>query len=450
MRSARFMPVRSSSRLQGARRDTQGGAVAIVVAIALIAMVGIVGLALDLGKLYVARAELQNAADACALAAVHSLNGATTRQLEIAEAAGLTTALRHKVQFQNNTVSLRQNASIEFAKSAEEEWLSKNELQSGDNRILLMRRARCTINETGIETWFIHVLNVLPGVAIGTQQVAASAVASLLSSQTTCAIPVAICAEQLTANPQVGQWIKGVNSPSDDSTSNFRWVDLNLSSKNNSTREMADMLSGNGACELPVTGMEVGTSGARLGLSNEWNTRFGIYQGGAYSAEKNSPDLSGYAYTSVTWPANPNGSRSNAFEDFVSKRSSNTPYQGDSLAGLKTGSGPGLKASLVDYGSLRRVAPAPVVSCNEFQKGTKKAPIQYWACMFMLHPINRGAGGGSGNGNGNGKNTKPPTNDEYMYLEYRGKASDPGSPCASTGLPGDATGNGPLVPTLSR
>jgi hypothetical protein len=436
--------------LQGARRDTQGGAVAIVVAIALIAMVGIVGLALDLGKLYVARAELQNAADACALAAVHSLNGATTRQLEIAEAAGLTTALRHKVQFQNNTVSLRQNASIEFAKSAEEEWLSKNELQSGDNRILLMRRARCTINETGIETWFIHVLNVLPGVAIGTQQVAASAVASLLSSQTTCAIPVAICAEQLTANPQVGQWIKGVNSPSDDSTSNFRWVDLNLSSKNNSTREMADMLSGNGACELPVTGMEVGTSGARLGLSNEWNTRFGIYQGGAYSAEKNSPDLSGYAYTSVTWPANPNGSRSNAFEDFVSKRSSNTPYQGDSLAGLKTGSGPGLKASLVDYGSLRRVAPAPVVSCNEFQKGTKKAPIQYWACMFMLHPINRGAGGGSGNGNGNGKNTKPPTNDEYMYLEYRGKASDPGSPCASTGLPGDATGNGPLVPTLSR
>ena len=448
MRSARFMPVRSSSRLQRASRDTQGGAVAIVVAIALIAMVGIVGLALDLGKLYVARAELQNAADACALAAVHSLNGATTRQLEIAEAAGLTTALRHKVQFQNNTVSLRQNASIEFAENAEEEWLSKNELQSGDNRILLMRRARCTINETGIETWFIHVLNALPGVAIGTQQVAASAVASLLSSQTTCAIPVAICAEQLTANPQVGQWIRGVNSPSDDSTSNFRWVDLNLSSKNNSTRDMADMLSGNGACELPVTGMEVGSSGARLGLSNEWNTRFGIYQGGAYSAEKNSPDLSGYAYTSVTWPANPNGSRSNAFPDFISKRSLNTPYQGDSLAGLKTGSGPGLKASLVDYGSLRRVAPAPVVSCNEFQKGTKKAPIQYWACMFMLHPINRGAGGGSGNGNG--KNTKPPANDEYMYLEYRGKASDPGSPCASTGLPGDATGNGPLVPTLSR
>jgi hypothetical protein len=263
---------------------------------------------------------------------------------------------------------------------------------------------------------------------------------------------VAICAEQLTANPQVGQWIKGVNSPSDDSASDFHWVDLNLSSNNSSTRDIADMLSGNGACELPVTGIEVGTTGARVGLSNEWNTRFGIYQGGAYSAEKNPPDLSGYAYTTTTWPAAADGSRSNAFQDFISKRSSNTPYQGDALAGLKTGSGPGLKASLVDYGSLRRLAPAPVVNCSEFQNGTHKAPIQYWACMFMLHPISRGAGNGNANANanGNGNSPNPPANADYMYLEYRGKASDLGSPCASTGLPGDIAGNGPLVPTLSR
>lgn len=447
-----FKIPRPSRRLQLARQGTQGGAVAIVVAIALIAMVGVVGLALDLGKLYVARAELQNAADACALAAVHSLNGATTRQLDIAEAAGLTTGLRHKVQFQTNTASLHQNASIAFAERVDGPWLLKNALGPGDPGILRMRHARCTITESNIETWFIHMLNAVPGVAIGRQQVAASAVASLLNSQTTCAIPVAICAEQLTSGSQVGQWIRGVSSPSDEDASDFRWVDLNLSSKNSSTRDIADILSGNGACELPVTGMEVGATGARLSLSNEWNTRFGIYQGGAYSAEKNPPDLSGYAYTTTTWPAASDGSRSNAFEDFISKRSSNTPYQGDSLTGLVTGSGPGLKASLVNYGSLRRLAPAPVVNCSDFQNGTHKAPIQDWACMFMLHPINRGAGAGNsnGNGNGNGKNAKPPGNDAYMYLEYRGKASDPGSPCASTGLPGDVAGVGPLVPALSQ
>ena len=460
IRSSALRTARFSCRSRSTRQDIQGGAVAVVVSMAMIAIVGIVGLALDLGKLYVVRAELQNAADACALAAVHSLNGATTRQLEIAEAAGLTTGLRHKVQFQKNTVSLSPDVSVSFAERVDGPWLLKNALGPGDPGRLRMRHARCSISESDIQTWFIHVLNVLPGVAIGTQQVSASATASLLSAQTTCAIPVAICVDRLTANPQVGQWIKGLNSPSDTTTSDFRWIDLNLSSKNASTRDIADMLSGTGACELPVTGLEVGASGARLGLSNEWNTRFGIYQGGGYSADKNPPDLSGFAYTTVSWPSNRDGIHSNAFQDFISKRSSNTPYQGDTLAGLATGSGPGLKAPLATYGSLRRIAPAPVLDCTKFQKGTKKAPILDWACMFMLHPLDRGAGStngngnsnsnGNGNGNGNGNNSNAPMNTDFMFLEYRGKASDPGSPCASTGLPGDVAGTGPLVPTLSR
>ena len=415
---------------------------AIIVAVAMIAMVGVVGLALDLGKLYVVRAELQNAADACALAAVHSLNGASTRQLEIAEAAGLTAGLRHKVQFQANTVSLRQNANIEFAESVEGPWLLKSALGPG---VLRMRHARCTITETGMETWFIQVLNIFPGAAIGTQQVSANAVASLLNAQTTCAIPLAICAEQLPTNSQVGQWLRGLNSPSNEEISDFRWVNLTADGRTSSNRDIADMLAGSGSCELPVTGVEVGVTGARLGLSKEWNTRFGIDQGGSYSAAENPPDLSGYAYTTSTWPANPDGSRSNAFQDFIGKRSSNIPYQGDSLAGLVTGSGPGLQTTHATFGSLRRVAPSPVVNCSDFDRGTHKAPIQYWACMFMLHPINRGAG----ESNGNGQN-KVPADEDYMYLEYRGRASDPGSPCASTGLPGDIASTGPLVPVLSR
>ena len=42
----------------------QRGAVAIIVGLALAVMIGFVGLALDLGKLYVTRSELQNSADA--------------------------------------------------------------------------------------------------------------------------------------------------------------------------------------------------------------------------------------------------------------------------------------------------------------------------------------------------------------------------------------------------
>jgi uncharacterized membrane protein len=47
----------------------QRGVVSIIVALTVAMLIGFVGLALDLGKLYVARSELQNSADACALAA---------------------------------------------------------------------------------------------------------------------------------------------------------------------------------------------------------------------------------------------------------------------------------------------------------------------------------------------------------------------------------------------
>jgi hypothetical protein len=110
-------------------------------------------------------------------------------------------------------VGLNQNVSITFAERIEGPWLLKNALGPGDPGVLRMRHARCTVTESDMETWFIHVLNALPGVAIGTQQVGVSAVASLRNAQTTCAIPVAICAEQLTASTPVGQWLAGASSP---------------------------------------------------------------------------------------------------------------------------------------------------------------------------------------------------------------------------------------------
>ena len=53
----------------------QRGAVAIIVAICLTLLLGMVGLVLDLGHLYVAKTELQNAADAAALSGAKELDG---------------------------------------------------------------------------------------------------------------------------------------------------------------------------------------------------------------------------------------------------------------------------------------------------------------------------------------------------------------------------------------
>ena len=50
-------------------RRKQDGAVIVTVALALLLLLGFMGLALDFGHLFVVRTELQTAMDACALAA---------------------------------------------------------------------------------------------------------------------------------------------------------------------------------------------------------------------------------------------------------------------------------------------------------------------------------------------------------------------------------------------
>lgn len=60
-------------------KSRQHGAVAIIVALSLVALVGMLGLVLDLGHLYVNKTGLQNAADAAALSGAERLDGTLCR-----------------------------------------------------------------------------------------------------------------------------------------------------------------------------------------------------------------------------------------------------------------------------------------------------------------------------------------------------------------------------------
>ena len=79
------------------RRDTDGG-VAVMAALCLLAFVGIVSLAIDMGHLYTTRNELQNVADAAALAAagnlMHDYGAGAVRDAVAAQQAALTVAQR--------------------------------------------------------------------------------------------------------------------------------------------------------------------------------------------------------------------------------------------------------------------------------------------------------------------------------------------------------------------
>lgn len=414
----------STRRRNLAIQRNERGVVAIIVALSMVVLVGFVGLALDLGKLFVTKTELQNSADACALAAARELTGANNNQLVLAEAAGIAAGSSNNVMFQADTVSVV-GGDVTFSDALNGSYVTKD----GVANALDMKFVRCTVDRTDIPNWFMQVLG------IGDQDVNATAVASLVPGQTSCAIPAGVCsADVAAASP--GEWIEGALGPGGELTGGFKWIDF--SPPAGGASELNDRLMGSGECSLPAVGSTVGEGGVISSLSKGWNSRFGIYVNSVETDPTQpgfaKPDFSGFAYTEITWDP-PFG----AFGDFISKRGSHAPYQGDDLpTGLNAEGGGSTTADdtfLSANGEDRRVAVVAVVDCPTLDAGAPTAPVESWACIFMLHPINFNAGGTG-------------TGADRMFVEYLGLANDPNSPCASSGAVGGVTSTGPLVPAL--
>ncbi len=416
------------------------GVVAILVGITIVVMVAMVGLAIDLGQLYIAKSELQNSADACALAGVSVLakkKGAADA-LDSAASAATLVAASHKVIFHGATVGGANGAiTVEFSKdSAAGPFLGKGGYSAAD--VPTIKHVRCVTSQEAIKTYFIQVLNALPGVSIGDQSVGATAVAKMIPSQLTCALPAAICQAEI---PAKGEWMRGVidkkgelvDSPQSAGLpkSSIKWVDFDGNAGGAS--EVSSLLTGNGECTLPVEGTSLKESGVKSSVASAYNSRFGVYQGGI-KPDESAPDFVGYAYTWDSWTTH-----KNAHADYLNNRlGSNQEFQGSGLSpdGI---SGPTdtydvkgtikNSAYLKTNGQQRRLMTAPVVDCS----AGASMPLKSWACVFMLNPISNN-----------------PSASMNMWLEYLGPANDPDSPCASNGLPGSASSAGPFVPALVR
>jgi len=387
----------SGGHAKAARKER--GAVAVLVALALVALVAFVGLALDLGKLYIVRSELQNSADSCALAAGH-MNYAF---------------------FQSAPVQLATNSNVLFSDSLSTPFLTRTAVASPST----MKYVKCTTSLGNIQNWFMQVLNSLPGASIANASVSAFAVATISPAQTTCAIPVFVCEAGTQVTPPlagqsyaIGQWIGSkTGSPPSYGAGNFGWAALDGS---NSADSIKSELTGN-ACSLPAVGSSIGSPGNMVTDSKAWNTRFGIYAN-PYSQSSATPDFTGYAYTATNWSP-----PSNAYSDFVSKRATFTAYQGDVAAGVNT-SGSSAQTNYT-AGSDRRLALAPEVDCSQLLN-SHSANILWWDCVLMLDPMDQGGGA------------------TPVHLEYEGKSTDASVPCATHGIPGNGNSVGPLVPVL--
>jgi Flp pilus assembly protein TadG len=400
-------------------RKRQTGVVAPTTALALVVLVAFLGVAVDVGRLFVIKTELQNAADACALAAAQELDG-NAGALTRAENSGITAGTRNGVHFQSAPVVIAVS-DVKFSTT-----LSS---ASGDNSNYQTqaagapansRYAMCTVTLPGVPMSLTSI------VGVGPQTVAAAAVATVAPAQTSCAIPLGLCSQ---GSPPsfgfvAGTWYNGRFDAGGGLTGSFNWIDFSPPAGGQS--ELAALLTGPGQCNTAI-GIPVGQTGV-LGnaAARAWNSRFGLYQGGAGNPQLNTaaPDFTGYTYTATSWP-----SQSNAISNFLSPRRNpnHDSYQGNAATGLSISNAYNVSTSAEhgSFGANRRLVVAPVVNCSGWAS-SQTVPIEAYACVLMLHPI-----GSPG---------------DVVSMEYVGLASDPGSPCASSGLGGGTFG--PLVPVL--
>ena len=414
-------------------KPRQKGAVIITTMLTLLALLGFMGIATDFGHLFVVKTELQTAADSCALAAVQELDGGSDALLR-ATRVGKTAGNLNKVNFQGAAAGLV-DADVIFSDALNGSY------SHTFSPVANAKYAKCTSTKGGMAPWLLQALTAVSGNTAfsATQGVSALAVATRTPSDTACAIPVQIRPKAGGTAPNYGytpgEWIPslynetGPGPPAAIGPGHFGWANLDGSTNATATK---NELKGNGYCNLK-SGDTIGTSGAKFGASEEWNSRFGLYKSGGGVGNPTittaPPDTTGYSYTNVNWP-----SKSNAVGNFLAKRADFRSYgdlidaratgntiTGLSLPGAYNDNNMGTHAAgpraLATYGASRRLVLAPIVASTT---------LTDWACVLMLAPID-----------------KPTTT---IYLEFVGNAGAITSPCASAGKPGGTIG--PLVPGL--
>ena len=407
----------------------------VTAALVLLFLMGFMGVALDFGHLFVVRTELQTAVDSCALAAARELDSQGTA-IARAQSAGQTAGNANRVNMQSSTWSGQ-------GQIVQAEITFRDASYAPTTVPAVARYAQCVHTQPNVNVWLMKALGAFSGDTAGnpaTRSVAASAVATRASAQTTCPIPVALKPKAGGVAPNygfnVGDWVKLIQAQNAAVGGEIGWA--NLDGSNNASETESEL---NNHCGTKV-GDTLGTPGVQTSVADVWNQRFGIYKNTSGPSVAR-PDYTGYAYTSLNWPAQFNayngpapGAPASA-QNFLTKRAAyascadtGTKVKGanscESITGLSLNSFQNLAApgnvagGHMQYGFDRRIVTVPVIDGGSH--------VIDYACMLMLQPL------------------QIPMAD--TWLEFRGNAGAAGSPCTTTGLAGGAAG--PLVPTLVR
>jgi Flp pilus assembly protein TadG len=431
-------------------RRQQSGAMLITAALVTMLLLGFIGSALDFGRLFVIRTELQTAMDGCALAAAQELDG-TADAIVRARSAGKSAADANRVDFQSAAWAslglLDAATGITFRDSG----------YGATAAPASARYAQCEHTHAGVATWLMHALGAFGGNAalgVNTRNVHALAVATKGSAQSTCPLPIALrpktpgaAAPNFGYTP--GEWVTLLTKNDTGANGYMGWANLDgTNSASNTTAEM------NGWCGVTI-GTNLGTPGVQSSIVDNWNWRFGIYKNNQHPYDPfMQPDRSGYIYNDKTWPRRTPGEV--ARNAYSGTRPTTAPATAANFATMRANRANCIVSTTVGSQSLGQCSTLTGINFNSFKDliegGTSSTTghqrwggnrrvvlvpvtlsypgsVSDYACMLMLQPLANGL-----------------PND--VQLEFIGNAAAVGSPCAASGLPGGTAG--PLVPVLVR
>lgn len=443
----------------------QRGAVAVIVGFTIVVLMLMAGLVIDLGHLYVVRTELQNAADACALAAARELNDTSGGALDRATAAGITVGNRNRFDMQSEAVAVVA-ADVTFAETINGSYTRAVTTDT--------MYARCSPHQTNVRSVAAWVMQF---VGYTDWPMTATATAKMVGPGPTCALPLAMCSATGSMSDFVkGRWYKGRLGSGTATSGNYDWIRF----EGQGSSDLSDVIAGAGVCNISIPQKLDAEPGVSTSVAHAWNTRFGLYAG-KYKKDDISlypPDKTGYAFTedwinskgqvipgswpnlltsptpplapAASWPLRTtatvssydktgtfaiSGNWTNGTYDsnYLKHRDNYDIYDGRAIRDDKGNIDalPGNPVPITSgdhrtYGKAdRRIVLVPVMKCSDWAPSKKGLDVIDYACAFMIRPLN------------------DPNTD--VKLEYRGSwlAGD----CGGKKPPADF---GPPVPALVK
>lgn len=401
------------------RPKKSSGVYTVVVGLMLVVLMGFVGLAIDVGRHLVVQQELQNAADACALAAVREMDG-TKDGLARASAAGMYVGgTRNLVDFQRTPLKTgsTNNLSVEFSVSVASDFWPANASQAAKDS----RFVKCVAAQNQRSNFFMRILG------FATSDVAAQAIATMQPAMVTCSAPIAISAKDKNDvdygyKPYETFVLKPTNKGETPPPNTFSLANVNPNASNISgSFQMFEV------CQVKTKSDDCIEMNPDASQVDVWNSRFGIY-GGNLKPPTQDPTVTLPDRTGVVLTAPVSQATITQYQLAVTQK---TIFQGYKNIRAST-------AAIHEYGKANaRIIVFPIVR-QKSDGGCMPGNLLGWGCGLMMNPY----------ANGNGVQA-PYDNARLMYL---GRVNDKSSPayslCGTSGIPGNFTSNGPLVPSL--